>query len=183
MPRSGHFQIRCRLFAALPISLEVVRDLHALREAVHTRSLNSADVNEHVLATLIRLNKPVALGLVEPFHSPSSHVKSPLRLLRTGSMVRFGWGLLRTHKPVISLSASSRNCRPAFGEFIMRRDPSLMRCWSEASKSYKLPSGLNRKNRQRQVLRSCERNRNMLASNGLCERVANQWILDNILSA
>src|SRR5215207_7286713 len=112
MPRSGHLQICCRLFAALPISLDVVRDLHALREAVHTRSLNSADVDEHVLATLIRLNKPVALGLVEPFHSPSSHVESPLRLLRTGSMMRFGWGLPRTHKPVISLSASSRNCRP-----------------------------------------------------------------------
>src|SRR5215207_10755352 len=102
MPRSGHLQIRCRLFAALPISLDVVRDLHALREAVHTRSLNSANVDEHVLATLIRLNKPVALGLVEPFHSPSSHVESPLRLLRTGSMMRFGWGLPRTHKPVIT---------------------------------------------------------------------------------
>src|SRR5215211_3740471 len=92
MPRSGHLQIRCRVFAALPISLEVVRDLHALREAVHTRSLNSADVDEHVLATLIRLNKPVALGLVEPFHSPSSHVNSPLRLLRTrlNGAVRLG---------------------------------------------------------------------------------------------
>src|SRR5215213_11002996 len=112
MPRSGHLQIRCRLFAALPISLDVVRDLHALREAIHTRSLNSADVVEHILATLIRMNKPVALGFVEPFHSPSSHVESPLRLLRTGSMTRFGWGLPRTHKPVISLSASSRNCRP-----------------------------------------------------------------------
>src|SRR3954451_22762843 len=115
MPRSGHLQIRCRLFAALPISLDVVRDLHALREAVHTGSLNSADVDEHVLAALIRLNKPVALGLVEPFHSPSSHVESPLRLLRTGSMMRFGWGVPRTHKPVISLSAPSRNCRPTFG--------------------------------------------------------------------
>src|SRR5215211_9412386 len=36
------------LHDALPISLEVVRDLHALREAVHTGSLNSADVDEHV---------------------------------------------------------------------------------------------------------------------------------------
>src|SRR5215208_3096611 len=86
MPRSGHLQIRCRLFAALPISLDLVRDLHALREAVHTRSLNSADVDEHVLATLIRLNKPVAVGLVEPFHSPSSHVNSPLKLLRTPAL-------------------------------------------------------------------------------------------------
>src|SRR5215213_5501273 len=83
MPRSGHLQIRCRLFAALPISLDLVRDLHALREAVHTRSLNSADVDEHVLASLIRLDKPVALCLVEPLHRASSHVESPLRLLGT----------------------------------------------------------------------------------------------------
>src|SRR4051812_2192411 len=48
--------------AAQPdLVLIIVRDLHALREAVHTRSLNSADVDEHVLASLIRLDKPVAL--------------------------------------------------------------------------------------------------------------------------
>src|SRR3954449_5734352 len=135
MPRSGHLQIRCRLFAALPISLDVVRDLHALREAVHTGSLNSADVDEHVLAALIRLNKPLALGLVEPFHSPSSHVESPLRLLRTGSMMRFGWGLPRTHKPVIRLSASSRNCRPTFGGFITDASTGVSRGLAWASQS------------------------------------------------
>src|SRR5829696_8962927 len=86
MPRLGHLQVRCRLFAALPISLDLVRDLHALREAVHSRSLNSADVDEHVLASLIRLDKPVALCLVEPLHRASSHVESPLKLLGTGSM-------------------------------------------------------------------------------------------------
>src|SRR5215207_3528640 len=101
MPRSGHLQIRCRLFAALPISLDVVRNLHALREAVHTRSLNSADVDEDVLATLLGLDKPVALRLDEPLHSSSSHVESPLRLLRTGSMSAVRPGLLRTYKPVI----------------------------------------------------------------------------------
>src|SRR3954462_5655536 len=119
MPRSGHLQIRCRLFAALPISLEVERDLHALREPVHTRSLNSADVDEHVLASLIRLDKPVAICLLEPLHRASSHVESPLRLLGTGSMsaVRGDSSELNSRS---SASLPSRHCGAPPGEFIMR---------------------------------------------------------------
>src|SRR5215213_9936124 len=81
---SGHLQIRCRLFAALPISLDIVCYLHALSEAAHARSLNSADMHEHVLAALVGLDKPVALRRVEPLYSTSSHDSRPIRVMRTG---------------------------------------------------------------------------------------------------
>src|SRR5829696_1137639 len=102
---SGHLQIRGRLFAALPIRLDVVRDLHAFREAVHTGSFNSADVDEHVLTTLIGLDKAVALRLVEPLHSPSSHVEvasqvAQNRLNERGSATGYSKLTSRSSAPV-----------------------------------------------------------------------------------
>ena len=103
---SGHLQIRGRLFAALPISLDVVRDLHAFREAVHTRSFNSPNVDEHVLATLIGLDKAVALRLVEPLHSPSSHVEVASqvalnRLNEHGSATEYSENKSRSSAPYV----------------------------------------------------------------------------------
>src|SRR5829696_10123177 len=101
-------------------------DLHALREAVHTRSLNSADVDEHVLASLIRLDKPVALCLVEPLHRASSHVESPLRLLGTGSMsaARRDYSELKSRSSALYFVTGLRGTS---GGFIMRPSTGVSR--------------------------------------------------------
>jgi hypothetical protein len=48
-------------------------------ETAQASLLDSADMNEHVLATIIRLDEAVALCRVEPFHSSRSHGKIPYK--------------------------------------------------------------------------------------------------------
>jgi len=62
---SGALQVSRDLLAGAPVGWDLARDLLALNEAAQTRSLDGADVHEHVLATLVRLNEAVAFGLVE----------------------------------------------------------------------------------------------------------------------
>src|SRR4051795_13778920 len=49
------------LLAATPVSLNVIGDLLTLREAAHARTLDGADVHEHIPAALVGLNEAVAL--------------------------------------------------------------------------------------------------------------------------
>src|SRR5215210_8583883 len=53
-------QVSCGLLAAAPVGLNLVRDLLTLSEAAHTRTLDRADVNKHVLAALVGLNETIA---------------------------------------------------------------------------------------------------------------------------
>ena len=57
---------RSRLFAA--VGNDFVAHLGAVIETAQTRSLNGGYVHEDILAAVIRLNKAITLGGIEPFH-------------------------------------------------------------------------------------------------------------------
>src|SRR5918994_3544669 len=54
--------------AGAPVGLQLVGDLLTLHEAAHPCPLDGADVDEDVLAAVVRLDKAVALLVVEPLH-------------------------------------------------------------------------------------------------------------------
>jgi hypothetical protein len=59
------------------VSLGLEVDLLALSETPKTSPLDRADVNEHILAAVVRLNESEALLAVEPLHSTCRHFSSP----------------------------------------------------------------------------------------------------------
>src|SRR5262245_60116850 len=69
--RSAHFEVFRRLLAAVADDLI----LHGLPlvEGGQARALDSRDMDEHVLAAALRLDKAVTLGRVEPLHGSGSH--------------------------------------------------------------------------------------------------------------
>src|SRR3954449_11697912 len=64
------------LLAAPPVSLNVIGDLLTLREAAHARTLDGADVHEHIPAALVGLNEAIPLLFVEPLYSTGRHCVS-----------------------------------------------------------------------------------------------------------
>jgi hypothetical protein len=72
--RSDGAQIFSRGFARLWISNNLERDLLSLVEPVHASAFDRADVHEHILAAVIRLDESVALLAVEPLHGSLRHV-------------------------------------------------------------------------------------------------------------
>jgi hypothetical protein len=75
LPQLADPQIPGRLFAA--VADDLVTDLCALSEPAKTGPLNRRDVYENVFSAGVRLNKPVTLSRVEPFHSTCRHVHTP----------------------------------------------------------------------------------------------------------
>src|ERR1700722_5364625 len=55
---------------------ELVRQLLALVQVRHPGALDRADVNEHILAAIIRLNEAKSLLRVEPFDGSGAHALS-----------------------------------------------------------------------------------------------------------
>src|SRR5262245_64042161 len=53
---------------------DFVGDLLALVEAVQTRPLDRADMDEHILAAVTRLDETETFGGVEPLHRTNRHV-------------------------------------------------------------------------------------------------------------
>src|SRR4029450_6004190 len=66
--RLGRDEILGRGLAGPAVGYDLIRDLLPFVEAVHSGPLNGADVNEHIAATVIRLNEAEALLAVEPLH-------------------------------------------------------------------------------------------------------------------
>ena len=66
-------QVVCRHLAGLAVLDELEADLLAVIEATHTSALNSRDVDENVLAAVVRLNEAEALCGVKPFYCASGH--------------------------------------------------------------------------------------------------------------
>ncbi|CAD5250439.1 hypothetical protein BOS5A_10377 [Bosea sp. EC-HK365B] len=56
---------------------ELVRDLLAVTQIAQAGALDGADVDEHVLAAIIRLDEAETLGAVEPFHCTVGHSHIP----------------------------------------------------------------------------------------------------------
>ena len=72
----SNLKVDGRGFAFFHGNLEL--DLLAFHQRAQTRFLNSGDVDEYVLGTIVRLDKAKAFRWVEPFHFPHSHVDLPL---------------------------------------------------------------------------------------------------------
>ena len=66
-------QVVCRHLAGLAVLDELEADLLAVVEATHTSALNSRDVDENVLAAVVRLNEAEALCGIKPFYCASGH--------------------------------------------------------------------------------------------------------------
>src|SRR5262249_11905481 len=91
-------QILRRRLPSPPISHNLVGNLLSLVEAVHAGALDCADVHEHILAAVVRLDEAEAFLAVEPLHSALSHSHvfrlhtDWLRVSAAGSSRDFGEG-------------------------------------------------------------------------------------------
>src|SRR5205085_1590732 len=72
---AGDRQVASSRLAGALVGDDFEVDFLAFVEAAQAGLLDCADVDEHVLATLIRLDESVALCRVEPLHSSRSHGK------------------------------------------------------------------------------------------------------------
>src|SRR6516165_8050631 len=72
-----HAQIASRRLARATVGYEVEADLGTFRERRKASPLDRRDMDEHILAAVIRLNKTIAFRGVEPFHVPIATSVSP----------------------------------------------------------------------------------------------------------
>src|SRR3569623_523990 len=72
----GRAKIIGRRLARTAIGNDFVADLLAFAQRAEASAFNGADVDEHVIATINRLNEAVALGRVKPLHCSHAHVGS-----------------------------------------------------------------------------------------------------------
>src|SRR5687768_13674870 len=66
-------QLTSRFLARTLVALDFVGNLLVFIEAAQARLFDGRDVDENVLAAVVRLDEAVALGAVEPFYSAGSH--------------------------------------------------------------------------------------------------------------
>lgn len=70
-------QILCASLAAHLIGLCFKRNLLTFTESGQAGALNRADMHEHIVAAVVRLDETKALLAIEPFHDTCSHNFSP----------------------------------------------------------------------------------------------------------
>src|SRR5204863_5632290 len=70
---ADRLQVICRHLAAPAIGHELELDLLAFAERAHAGALDSADMNERILAAIVRLDETEALLGVEPFNGSRRH--------------------------------------------------------------------------------------------------------------
>ena len=70
---------------AVAAGLQFVGDLLVVLQTRQPGALDRRDVDEHVLAAVIRLDEAVALGGVEPFHSAGSHFQDLRKQFAAGN--------------------------------------------------------------------------------------------------
>src|SRR5437879_3439500 len=66
-------QVVGRRLARAAIRHDLVRDLLAFTQRSKPGTLDGADMYEHIVAAVIRLDEAVALGCVEPLHGSHAH--------------------------------------------------------------------------------------------------------------
>jgi hypothetical protein len=69
-------KIARRRFSGPSIRFNIERDFLSFGETVHPRTLNGADVNEHIFAAVAWLDETKALLTVEPLYSTLHHNSS-----------------------------------------------------------------------------------------------------------
>src|ERR1700744_379710 len=90
MPSSaGGAQIVGGRLARTAIGDDFVADLLAFTQSSKAGTFDGADVHEHVVAAVIRLDKAVALGSVKPLHGSHAHGIVPSQ--DTYSEAHFRW--------------------------------------------------------------------------------------------
>ena len=67
------FEVCGGLLAGAPVGLNVIGDPLTLSEAAHPGTLDGADVYEHILAAVIRLNETEAFLAIEPLYGTARH--------------------------------------------------------------------------------------------------------------
>jgi hypothetical protein len=72
--RLDELEVPSRFLTALAIVLKLKADFLTFLKVAHSCSLNCGNVDEHVLAAVVRLNESEALGSIEPFDLTGSHV-------------------------------------------------------------------------------------------------------------
>jgi len=72
-PGSGGLKATGGLLAAATVCLHLVGDLLSFDQVAHSGALDSGDVDENVLAAVIRLDEAKALGFVEPLNGADGH--------------------------------------------------------------------------------------------------------------
>src|SRR3979409_2292508 len=77
---AGGAQIVGRRLARAAIRYDFVADLLAFTQRAKSGALYGADVHEHVVATVIRLNEAEALGRVKPLHGSHAHGVVPSQI-------------------------------------------------------------------------------------------------------
>src|ERR1700722_20713224 len=88
---AGGAQIVGRRLARAAIGYDLVADLLALAQRSQAGALAGADVNEHVVATVVRLNEAEALGCVKPLHGSHAHGIVPSQDRYTRNPLSAGW--------------------------------------------------------------------------------------------
>src|SRR5262245_5723361 len=73
MKRSDRPEVVRGRFAGTAIGHDLERDLLAFVQAVQAGAFHRADMHEHILATVVRLDESVALRSVKPLHGSRSH--------------------------------------------------------------------------------------------------------------
>jgi hypothetical protein len=88
---AGGAQIVGRRLARAAIGYDLVADLLAFTQRSKAGALYGADVHEHVVATVIRLNKAEALGRVKPLHGSHAHGVVPSQDRYSRSPLSMDW--------------------------------------------------------------------------------------------
>ena len=81
-------QIVRRRFAGAAVGNDVVGNLLPLVEGVHAGAFNRADMNEDVLATVLRLNEAEAFLAVKPLYNTRVHLNVLSLRVRTWNLAR-----------------------------------------------------------------------------------------------
>src|SRR4029079_12012114 len=90
-PLAGGAQIIGRRLARTAIRHDLVADLLTFTQRAKSGALYGADVHEHVVATVIRLNEAKALGCVKPLHGSHAHGVVPSQDRYSRSPLSMGW--------------------------------------------------------------------------------------------
>src|SRR4051794_20003461 len=110
---AGGAKIVGRRLARTAICYDLVADLLAFTQRSKAGALDGADVHEHVVTTVVRLNEAEALGCVKPLHGSHAHGIVPSRvdiLVAQSRLVRSNFGRSSASKPAVPVD---RQCHPA----------------------------------------------------------------------
>ena len=110
----------CR-FAGPAVCNDIKRNLLSLVEGAHAGAFDGADMNENVLASLVRLNEAKTLLAVEPLHSSRIHGRSSSYVF--GAALESAASKFEVWKRFVSQARNSRRgqvVRPKLGGCIWR---------------------------------------------------------------